>query len=288
MKVLKPTIFPSVPRLFNRIYDRIQAGLKEKSAFKQYIFNKAMTSKQYYLENQSAYTHRVYDKYVFADIKNLTGGRVRLMITGSAPIAGEILTFLKAVFGCPLLEGYGQTETSAPATLSAIEDASSGHVGGPLTCLKVRLRDIPEMSYLSTDENPRGEICFKGPSVFKGYFKAPDKNAEAFDEEGWLRSGDVGMVLPNGAIKIIDRARTSSSYLKENISPRRNLKMSISNHHSSNKSTSMVIHLKAISYQLVLLSLLLPRNGPEKTVRSLIFLVLFVIDLGEMNVGEIL
>jgi long-chain acyl-CoA synthetase len=107
MKVLRPTIFPSVPRLFNRIYDRINAGLKEKSFFKQYLFNKAMTSKQYYLEHEAAYTHKFYDNVVFKDIRNLTGGRVRLMITGSAPIAGEVLTFLKAVFGCPLLEGFG-------------------------------------------------------------------------------------------------------------------------------------------------------------------------------------
>ena len=63
------------------------------------------------------------------------------------------------------------------------------------------------MSYYHTDSNPRGEICFKGNSVFEGYFKAPDKNAEAFDEEGWLKSGDVGMIFPNGSLKIIDRAK---------------------------------------------------------------------------------
>lgn len=104
-----------------------------------------MTSKQYYLENQAAYTHKFYDNVVFKDIRNLTGGRVRMMITGSAPIAGEILTFLKAVFGCPLMEGFGQTETSAPASLTFIHDPVSGHVGGPLNCCKFRLRDIPEM-----------------------------------------------------------------------------------------------------------------------------------------------
>lgn len=105
------------------------------------------------------------------------------------------------------MEGFGQTETSAPCTLTGINDPNSGHVGGPLNCCKFRLRDIPEMSYLSTDENPRGELCVRGPSVFKGYFKAADKNAEAFDEEGWLRTGDVAMVFPNGSVKIIDRAK---------------------------------------------------------------------------------
>jgi long-chain acyl-CoA synthetase len=71
----------------------------------------------------------------------------------------------------------------------------------------MRLKDIPEMNYYSTDENPRGEVCYKGPSVFEGYYKAADKNAEAFDQDGWLRSGDVAMVYPNGSLKIIDRAK---------------------------------------------------------------------------------
>ena len=108
------------------------------------------------------------------------------MVTGSAPIAGDVLSFLKCVFSCPLREGYGQTETSAPATITSAFDPIPGHVGGPLTCLKIRLKDIPEMNYYATDENPRGEVCYKGASIFKGYFKAPDKNAEAFDQDGWL------------------------------------------------------------------------------------------------------
>ena len=129
------------------------------------------------------------------------------MITGSAPIADEILKTMKVIFSCPIREGYGQTETSAPATLTSLTDPMSGHVGAPVPCLRIRLRDIPEMEYFSTDANPRGEICFKGPSVFRGYYKAADKTEEAFDEEGWLKSGDVGMILPNGTVKIIDRAK---------------------------------------------------------------------------------
>ena len=88
-----------------------------------------------------------------------------------------------------------------------MDDPEIGHVGGPIQQLRIRLRSIPEMDYLVTDKpNPRGEICMKGPSVFSGYFMRDDKTAEAF-EDGWFRSGDVGMILPNGTLKIIDRCK---------------------------------------------------------------------------------
>lgn len=130
------------------------------------------------------------------------------MITGSAPIAKEVMDFLKVAFCCPILEGYGQTEVCGGATGTLPNDAFSGHVGGPNTALKIRLRDVPEMGYTSRDiPHPRGEIQFKGVSAFKGYFRNPEKTAEAFDEDGWVCSGDVGEVRDDGSIKIIDRAK---------------------------------------------------------------------------------
>jgi long-chain acyl-CoA synthetase len=73
--------------------------------------------------------------------------------------------------------------------------------------VRVRLRDCPELGYLSTDNPPRGEVQFKGTNQFKGYFKNPSRTQEAFSEDGWVNSGDVGIILPNGAIKITDRAK---------------------------------------------------------------------------------
>ncbi len=129
------------------------------------------------------------------------------MITGSAPIEPQVLSFLKVVFCCPILEGYGLTETSAASSLCYANDPKTGHVGGPLKCVKWRLADIPEMNYFSTDKPyPRGELQMKGVTVTQGYFKRPDKTAEAFDGS-WFRTGDVLMVYPNGSAKVIDRSK---------------------------------------------------------------------------------
>ena len=129
------------------------------------------------------------------------------MMTGSAPISQDVLDFLKVCFCAPICEGYGMTESAGGSCTTYPNDSESGHVGGPLQNVKIRLKDIPEMSYYSTDKPyPRGEICFWGSSVMTGYFKNPKKTAEAMHGE-WLRSGDVGMVLSTGAIKIFDRAK---------------------------------------------------------------------------------
>ena len=131
-----------------------------------------------------------------------------MMVTGSAPIDKAVLDFIKVCFSCPVLEGYGLTETASAGCITDKADPVSGHVGGPLEGAKIRLKDLPEMQYLSTDKPyPRGEVCMKGPAIFGGYYKRPDKTAECFDSEGWFLSGDVGMVYPNGSVRIIDRSK---------------------------------------------------------------------------------
>lgn len=204
--VLKPTIFPSVPRLYNRIFGKIQDGIKAATGVKGWLVNKAINAKLHYLKNGEGLTHKFYDKVVFKKMKSILGGNVRMMITGSAPISGDVLDFLKICFSAPICEGYGMTETCAGSVITFDTDPETGIVGGPLQNVKIRLRDIPEMGYLSSDNPPKGEVCFYGSSIMTGYFKNPEKTAETI-HNGWLLSGDVGLVKPNGAIKIIDRAK---------------------------------------------------------------------------------
>jgi len=155
----------------------------------------------------------MYDRIVFNKFKETLGGRVRQMITGSAPISKDVLNFLKVCFCCQINEGYGQTECAASATLTWTLDPTSGHVGAPYPSLDIKLVDIPDMGYTSEDRDengahlPRGEICFKGYNCFKGYFGLPEPTSETIDKDGWVHTGDVGVIFPSGVIKIIDRKK---------------------------------------------------------------------------------
>ncbi|NWZ03458.1 ACSL5 ligase, partial [Loxia curvirostra] len=203
MKTLKPTLFPVVPRLLNRVYDKIQSSANtpvKNFLLKFAVFMKMAEIKQGIFRNDS-----IWDKLVFKPIQKSMGGRVRIMVTGAAPISPSVLTFLRAALGCQIFEGYGQTECSAGSTFSMPGDWTTGHVGAPLACNIIKLDDVEEMSYFSS--NNEGEVCIKGPNVFKGYLKDPEKTAEAIDKDGWLHTGDIGKWLPNGTLKIIDRKK---------------------------------------------------------------------------------
>jgi long-chain acyl-CoA synthetase len=187
MKELKPTVFATVPRILNRIHQKVMGTIEQKGAFTRYLFNKGLNSKKYYLENQGAFQHRLYDSIIFKKVKAEFGGNIKCMITGSAPITGEVLTFFKVALGIHVYEAYGQTESVGPITVTHPADPTAGHVGGCVPSMKVRLRDCPELGYFSSMDPPKGELQFIGTNMFKGYFRNPEKTREAFDEDGWVR-----------------------------------------------------------------------------------------------------
>lgn len=181
LQACRPTFFPSVPRLLSRVYDKIIGGVAEAGGFKAWLFNKALDAKVAGLrsdcENAGTLTHGLWDRLVFSPLKKRLGlDRVEVILTGSAPLSPRVMNFLRAVFGVPVCEGYGQTESSAAGTLTNITDYTLGHVGVPHPACEIALFDVPEMGYLPTDTvhkadgtpcRGRGEICFRGPNVFK-------------------------------------------------------------------------------------------------------------------------
>ena len=184
-------------------------GLKKK------VFYAALVAKSARLHSGQL-THGLYDKLIFNKLKTALGmDHIRFMVSGSAPLANNVMTFFRCMLGVPIVEGYGQTEGTAGATLGHIEDMGSvGHVGGPIDCCEIILVDVPDMGYFSTDKHHhgvpcqgRGEICIRGPNVFCGYYKDEEKTRETIDEEGWLHSGDIGLWTSSGQLRIIDRKK---------------------------------------------------------------------------------
>jgi len=144
---------------------------------------------------------------LFSKTKARLGGRVRFILSGSAPLDPKLGEFLKICFCCSIIEGYGLTENAAGASISLLEDTQFGHIGPPLPHLEIKLVDVPEMSYSSKNKPQTGEVMLRGGSVFKGYFKDVEKTKEALEADGWFHTGDVGRWNENGTLSIIDRKK---------------------------------------------------------------------------------
>ncbi|KAI8923233.1 hypothetical protein BC831DRAFT_472173 [Entophlyctis helioformis] len=206
MGLLRPTLFPSVPRLLNRIYDRItQQALHSGSAVKAALFQRALDSKIANLRTNGSLTHSIWDPLVFAKAQALLGGRVRLIVSASAPITGEVMEFLRVVFACQVQEAYGQTETTGGLTSTWAGDYARGNVGPCLPCNEVKLVSVPEMNYHAKEN--KGEIWVRGPNVFSGYLKDEKKTRETITEDGWLMTGDIGVIDARGRVSIVDRKK---------------------------------------------------------------------------------
>uniref|UniRef100_A0A673K3J2 Arachidonate--CoA ligase n=1 Tax=Sinocyclocheilus rhinocerous TaxID=307959 RepID=A0A673K3J2_9TELE len=203
IKTLKPTFFPVVPRLLNRIYDKILGSVT--SPLRRALLHYAVRRKQAELSSGVVRNNSMWDRLIFNKIQASLGGNLRFILTASAPISPTVLSFLRATLGCLIFEGYGQTECTAGCTFSMPGDWSAGHVGAPLPCAMVKLTDIPDMNYYA--KNGEGEICIRGHSVFRGYLKDEERTGEALDADGWLHTGDVGQWLPNGTLRIVDRKK---------------------------------------------------------------------------------
>jgi long-chain acyl-CoA synthetase len=198
---LKPTYFPSVPRIFEKIYTAATSGIEKEGGLKKAIFNWAIATgkKVRALERDGREPGFLLRKqYEFADdkvlskIRGLFGGNLRLAVSGAAPISPEILRFFDAA-GVLVLEGWGMTETSTAATISTPEDFKIGTIGKPFPGCEVRIAED-------------GEILVKGPNVFQGYYKNEEATRETI-VDGWLHTGDIGEVDDEGFITITGRKK---------------------------------------------------------------------------------
>ncbi|XP_046961089.1 long-chain-fatty-acid--CoA ligase 4 isoform X1 [Vanessa cardui] len=207
--ILKPTCITTVPLIMDRISKGITDKVSRSGPLAGAFFKWAYAYKQAW--QRRGYDTPVLDRVVFQKVRMLLGGRVRLMISGGAPLAPDTHTQVRLCLCCDVVAGYGLTETTSCATVMDPLDRSTGRVGAPTTGTDIKLVNWEEGNYrVENKPYPQGEVVIGGDCVAEGYYKNAQKTREEFlDSAGrrWFRSGDVAELHHDGCIKIIDRKK---------------------------------------------------------------------------------
>ena len=198
---VRPTLMTSVPRLYEKIYGRVIENANAGSSLKQKIFWWAVNTGEKYVNAKTKgkisgglnFKYNLATKLVFSKLQQRVGGRLRFFVSGGAPLPKEIAEFFYKA-GILILEGYGLTETSPVITVNREEQFKFGSVGPAVPGVEVKIADD-------------SEILTRGPHVMKGYYKNPEATAESIDKEGWLHTGDIGILDKEGMLYITDRKK---------------------------------------------------------------------------------
>ncbi len=202
VREVQPQLIPSVPRIYEKIFSRVQAGREDSSGLKRFLLDWAFgvgsqrsqrdrqgRRSSPFLSAQAALA----DRLVLSKIRGVLGGRTKFLISGGAPLAPEIAEFFHAA-GLLILEGYGLTETTPILTVNRADKFKFGTVGLPLPGVMLKIA-------------PDGEILGKGPNIALGYYNRPEATREAWDADGWFYTGDIGEIDGDGFLRITDRKK---------------------------------------------------------------------------------
>ncbi len=199
---VRPQVMVSVPRLYEKFYAAILAKMDEEGGLKKKIFSWAVqVGREMSRRKQRgeaaggllSLRFALAERPVFHKIRERMGGRLRFSISGGAPLSREVAEFLHAL-GILVLEGYGLTENGGPTAVNRLEHFKFGTVGKALPGTEIRIA-------------PDGEILLRGPHVFRGYHGDPEATREALDADGWLHTGDIGVLDSDGFLTITDRKK---------------------------------------------------------------------------------
>ncbi|RHY88844.1 hypothetical protein DYB37_009616 [Aphanomyces astaci] len=291
LALARPTFFGVVPRLLNKIYDKVVHGTPPGP--KGWLLKVALKMKLNALKD-GVLRHGLFDHLIFSG-KKIGLDRCSMVIVGSAPLAADVMDFFRVLFDCPVMEAYGLSETTGIAMMNHPSQSVAGDVGTPLGENQVKLISVPEMGgvareidfytcfldlnpqyrrYLTSDTTHgdashripvrgRGEVCFRGPQVFQGYYKNPTATADALDSEGWLHTGDVGAILPDGRLKIVDRKKNIFKLSQgEYVAPERLENILI--------TSALVdqVFVYGDSFQSVLVGIVVPQEAPLRRLAN--------------------
>ena len=202
LAAVRPTILPAVPRVYEKIHANTLGEIERAGGRRRRIGLWALeigarTSRVRRegkpVSGVLARQQRLADRLVFAKVRERLGGRLRVGVSGAAPLSADVIEFFHAL-GVPVIEGYGLTETASSATANEPEDFRIGTVGRPVEGAEIRLEED-------------GEILIRSDSIFAGYYKEPEATSEVLTKDGWLRTGDVGEIDDEGFLRITDRKK---------------------------------------------------------------------------------
>jgi long-chain acyl-CoA synthetase len=201
LTTIRPTVFASVPRIYEKVYDKVMGAVNSAPAVRRALFNWALATGRKAYPRQLAgqptggLSMALADKLVLSKVRGALGGRLKFCVSGGAPLPLFINEFFHSI-GIRILEGYGLTETSPVVAVNGIAGGETklGTVGRAISNVEARI---------AAD----GELCVKGPSVMKGYWNLPEKTAEVFDQDGFFLTGDIAEIDDEGFIRITDRKK---------------------------------------------------------------------------------
>lgn len=201
----KPTVMVGVPAVWESIRKGIVAKVQAAGPVTSKLFWGAFHTK-HMMQSMHIPGSGILDSIVFKKVKEATGGRLRFVMNGGAAISADTQIFISTVIA-PMILGYGLTETAAMCTLMAPNQLTIGTAGAPVTCVDIKLVDVPETGYFHTNNPPQGEVLVRGEAVSKEYYKNEKETKAAITEDGWFKTGDIGEWAPNGHLRLIDRKK---------------------------------------------------------------------------------
>ncbi|CCW64191.1 unnamed protein product [Phytomonas sp. EM1] len=205
LREYKPLMIIGVPRVFDAIRKAIEEKLPKPGTIRHAIFKKAYKSRRDALLNGRETPF--WNKRAFSKVREMLGGNLYGMLCGGGPLSAATQEFVNVVFGTPLIiQGWGLTETVCCGATQVLGDLTPDNIGKLMRSVEFKLVDVED--YKHTDKpRPRGEICLRGPFLFKGYYKQPELTKEAIDEDGWFHTGDVGSIDSKGRVILIGRIK---------------------------------------------------------------------------------
>jgi len=214
-----PSLMAGVPKIWDVIKKGVEAKVAASSSVAKFLVNTAFQARTFAINH--GYDTPLFKALVFKKFSKVVGGNLRLALSGGGPLNSEVQVFIRTCFGCPLVQGYGLTETCAGLTIQDPLDLRSGIAGVPIPSVEAKLLSCSEIKdkagqpYLISDTKDvegntvhgRGEVLVKGNSVTVGYYMMQDKTDEVYDKDGFFHTGDVGQFMEDGSIRIVDRVK---------------------------------------------------------------------------------